>query len=231
MHESTFFCHRGLRLNVVPQGQSADNILKGKVICGCCGGKMQRKRGTGHADWHFFTCITKNRLGADKCTGMYAREEDIFNAVYRQLKDYVNECYITNSVYKQKVQKFKDQIADLSKQKAMAWINAMEHYEQYVEGELTKEEFRTIQDIANQAKASFIQATESKAAYEKQYTRFRKLLSASNKDISLSEIMSCIDKVIVDNGKKIVVEWVENNFSDDKNYVSKQNHMRCLAEN
>jgi len=26
--------------NVVPQGQSADNILKGKVICGCCGGKM-----------------------------------------------------------------------------------------------------------------------------------------------------------------------------------------------
>lgn len=31
--------------NVVLQGQSADNILKGKVICGCCGGKMQRKRG------------------------------------------------------------------------------------------------------------------------------------------------------------------------------------------
>ena len=26
--------------NVVPQGQSTDNILKGKVICGCCGGKM-----------------------------------------------------------------------------------------------------------------------------------------------------------------------------------------------
>ncbi len=45
--------------NVVPQRQSADNILKSKVICGCCGGKMQRKRGTGHADWHFFTCITK----------------------------------------------------------------------------------------------------------------------------------------------------------------------------
>lgn len=57
--------------NVVPQGQSPDNILKGKVICGCCGRKMQRKRGTSHADWHFFTCITKNYLGANKCTGMY----------------------------------------------------------------------------------------------------------------------------------------------------------------
>lgn len=39
--------------NVAPQGQPADNILKGKVICGCCGGKMQRKRGTCHADWYF----------------------------------------------------------------------------------------------------------------------------------------------------------------------------------
>lgn len=79
--------------NVVPQGQSADNILKGKVICGCCGGKMQRKRGIGHADWHFFTCITKNRLGADKCAGMYAREEDIFHAIYLRLKIYVRALY------------------------------------------------------------------------------------------------------------------------------------------
>lgn len=37
--------------NVVSKRQLADNILKGKVICGCCGGKMQRKRGTNHADW------------------------------------------------------------------------------------------------------------------------------------------------------------------------------------
>ena len=29
--------------NVVMQGQSSDNILKGKIICGCCGGKMQCK--------------------------------------------------------------------------------------------------------------------------------------------------------------------------------------------
>lgn len=83
--------------NVDPKGQSADNILKGKIIYGCCGGKMQRKRGTNYADWYFFTCITKNRLDADKCRGMYAREEDIFNAIYRQLKVYVGEHYITNS--------------------------------------------------------------------------------------------------------------------------------------
>ena len=193
--------------NIAPKGQSPENILKGKVICGCCGGKMQRNRGTGHADWHFFTCITKNRLGADKCTGMYVREEDIFNALYRQLKDYVNEHYTTNSAYKQKVQEFKDQIADLTQRKTAAWINAMEHYEQYVQGEISKEEFRAVQDIANQAKESLIQVTENKVVYEKQYTKFRKLLSASSKDIPLSEIMDFVSKVIVDGGRKIVVKW------------------------
>ena len=168
---------------------------------------MQRKRGTGHADWHFFTCITKNRLGADKCTGMYAREEDVLRAIYRQLKDYVNKHYITNSAYKQQIQEYTEQIADLAQRKTTAWINAMEHYEQYVQGETSKEEFRAVQDTANQAKEALIQARESKAAYEKQYTKFRKLLSASGRDIPLSEIVDCIDKVIVDSDGKIVVKW------------------------
>ena len=83
----------------------------------------------------------------------------------------------------------------------------MEHYEQYVQGEISKEEFREVQDIANQAKEDLIQATESKAAYEKQYAKFRRLLSASNRDVPLSEIVDCINKVVVDSGKQIVVEW------------------------
>ena len=75
--------------NISPTPEASENVFKGKVICACCGGKMQRKRGTNHADWYFFTCISKNRLGADKCTGMYAREEDVLSAVYYQLKQYM----------------------------------------------------------------------------------------------------------------------------------------------
>ncbi len=63
------------------------------------------------------------------------------------------------------------------------------------EGEISKEGFRAVQDVANQAKEALIQATEDKAAYEKQYIKFRKFLSASSKDIPLSEIVDCIDKV------------------------------------
>lgn len=193
--------------NVVPQGQSADNILKGKVVCGCCGGKMQRKRGTNHADWYFFTCITKNRLGADKCTGMYAREEDIFNAIYCQLKVYVSEHYITDLQHKQEIQQFNDKIFELAQSSEKAWTNAMEHYEQYVRGEISKEALRAALDAAHVAKAVLADVTERKAAYEKEYSIFRKLLSASEKRISLSEIVDCVEKIVVDVDKKIMVKW------------------------
>ena len=83
----------------------------------------------------------------------------------------------------------------------------MERYEKYVQGEISKEEFCAVQDVANQAKEALIQVTESKAAYETQYAKFRKLLSANSKDIPLSEIVYCIDKVVVDGGGKIVVKW------------------------
>ncbi len=54
---------------------------------------------------------------------------------------------------------------------------------------------------------ALIRVTEGKAAYEKQYATFRKLLSASGRDIPLSEIVGCIDKIVVDGGGKIVVKW------------------------
>ena len=47
----------------------------------------------------------------------------------------------------------------------------------------------------------------SKAAYEKQYQVFRKLLKASYKEINFSEIMDCIDKIIIYPNKGINVKW------------------------
>lgn len=71
-------------LNAETHTSSTENLLKGKVICGCCGRKMQRKRGTNHADWYFFICNTNNRIAAGMCTGMYMREEEIFHSIHQQ---------------------------------------------------------------------------------------------------------------------------------------------------
>lgn len=68
-----------------------NNVLRGKVICGCCAGKMKCCKGSGNADWHFFSCICNNRLGAGHCTGMYIRESDIINAILREVRLYVQK--------------------------------------------------------------------------------------------------------------------------------------------
>ena len=83
----------------------------------------------------------------------------------------------------------------------------MEHYEQYVQGEISKEALRAALDAAHEAKAVLAGVTERKAACEKEYSIFRKLLSASDKRISLNEIMDCVEKIVVDVGKKIMVKW------------------------
>lgn len=98
------------RFHIAPDAQPSENILKGKVFCACCGSKMQRKRGTGHADWHFFICITKNRIGADHCTGMYAREEDVIAAIYHTLDTQVKELFIAAPQYKAKIQAMEEEL-------------------------------------------------------------------------------------------------------------------------
>lgn len=193
--------------NIAKHGQSTENILKGKVICGCCGGKMQRKRGTNHADWYFFTCITKNRLGVDKCTGMYVREEDVLRAIYYQLKLYVKEHFILDSQYQQELLRLNKEINQSYSQYQEIFRNAVHHYEMFVDGKISKEKFRLVQDVANEKKAIRDSIIASKVDYEKQYQVFRKLLKASCKEIALDEIMDCIDKITICQNKNITVKW------------------------
>lgn len=168
---------------------------------------MQRKRGTNHADWCFFTCITKNRLGAGKCTGMYVREEDIFRAIYHQLKLYVEEHFISSSQHKQELMRLDNEIDQADQQYQETFRNAVHHYEKFVYGEIDKEEFRIAQNTANEKKDIRDSIIASKAAYKEQYQVFRKLLRASYKEIALNEIMDCIDEITICPGKSITVKW------------------------
>jgi len=83
----------------------------------------------------------------------------------------------------------------------------MEYYEQLVDGEISNEEFRTVQDLADKAREILLETTKQKTAYEKKYYAFRKLLSASNRDIPPGEIMNYIDEIAVDEGRMVVLKW------------------------
>ena len=187
--------------------QSTENILKGKVICGYCGGKMQRKRGTNHAEWYFFTCNTNNRLEAGKCTGMYVREEDIFSAIYYQLKLYIQEHFISSLEYDEEMAQLKAKLdAQVEFRHAIAENPAM-FYEQYILGEISLDEFKVKQQKLRQTtedqKAIELEIEECEQAY----SRFSRLCKVRDKELPLSIIMSEINKIAVDFGRKIVVQW------------------------
>lgn len=187
--------------------QGTENILKGKIICGCCGRKMQRKRGTNHADWYFFTCNTNNRLGAGKCTGMYVREEDIFSAIYHQLKLYIQKHYISSSQYDEEMVQLKTKLdAQVEFRRAIAENPAI-YYEQYVLGEISLDEFKVkqqkLRQVAEDQKAIELEIEECEQAY----SRFSQLCKVRDKKLPLSTIMDQINNIVVDGGKKIVVKW------------------------
>ena len=168
---------------------------------------MQRKRGTNHAEWYFFTCNTNNRLEAGKCTGMYVREEDIFSAIYHQLKLYIQEHFISSLQYDEEMAQLKAKLdAQVEFRHAIAENPAI-FYEQYILGEISLEEFKAKQQKLRQAaeyqKAIELEIEES----ERVYSRFSCLCKVRDKELPLSTIMSEINKIVVDAGKKVVVQW------------------------
>ena len=186
---------------------SSENIFKGKVVCMFCGGKMQRKRGTNHADWYFFTCITKNRLGTDRCTGMYAREEDVLNAVYHQLNIFVKEHNISSIEYKEKIQTLNDRIEEAAQKFEEAKDYSMKQYERLVSNEIEKEDFLAARPILDIARQEYEEAISAKCDYETQYQKLRKLSFANRREIPLSDIVDYIDRITVDKDKRITVNW------------------------
>ncbi len=187
--------------------QSTENFLKGKVTCGCCGGKMQRKRGTNHANWYFYTCITKNRVGTDKCIGMYVREEDIFSAIYHQLKLYLKEHFILASQYKQTVAAFDIEILERRKAYDADLKHSMHCFEKFVEDEITEDEYQPTIVKMRETKALLDEVVQRKEQYEKMHQDLRKMSKIADKELPLDGLAEYIEQILVFEGKNIAVKW------------------------
>lgn len=138
---------------------------------------------------------------------MYVREEDIFNAIYCQLKLYIDNYFISAPQYKEQIRQFNEQIEQATQRNYEASENFRLCYEGLVKGKKSVEDLRTARDTINRARASLDKLEADKVVYEKQYQASRKLLRVSSKELSLSEIIDCIDRIVVDAGRNIVVKW------------------------
>jgi len=85
----------------------------------------------------------------------------------------------------------------------------MKQYEKYVMGEGPKEAVAAARPAKEKAEAELNRAIADKVAYEKQYRVFCKLLKASRKEVPLSEIVDCIEQIVVDIDRRIVVKWAK----------------------
>lgn len=85
--------------------------------------------------------------------------------------------------------------------------NPAMYYEQYVLGEITLDEFKVKQQKLRQAAEDQKEIELKIEECERVYSRFFRLCKVRDKELPLSMIMSEIDKIVVDAGKKIMVQW------------------------
>jgi DNA invertase Pin-like site-specific DNA recombinase len=200
---------RAFKFTDVENKPSTPNILKGKVICGCCGSKMQRRRGTNHASWYFFTCLTNNRVGADRCTGMYVREEDIFSAIYYQLKLFVKANIDFSVGYQGKKAALEQEIAELQEMLSDPMECTRTLYERFVRKEIDKDTYFVERAKVYAAKKRLENARHELGIHGQRYQQLCRMRQALNKELPLDEIMDSIESITINEGRRIEVNWRE----------------------
>lgn len=197
---------RAFHLTDAKKAPSTPNLLKGKVICGCCGSKMQRRRGTNHADWYFFTCLTNNRVGADCCAGMYVREEDIFSAIYHQRNLFVKANSGFNANYYAKKDELEREVAQYREMLVDPMECTMKLYEQHIRKELDKDTYLAEKAKVYAAKELLEKAETELDASKCRHEELEAMHKVLRKELLLTEILDYIDSIVVNEGRKIKVK-------------------------
>jgi len=183
-----------------------DNIFRGKVICGCCGGKMQRRKGSGKADWHFFTCISNNRLGAGHCTGMYIRDAEIKEAILREAKSFLrkNETYARE--YKASMAKLSNRASHTDDEVNHLTKMCHDKYADFVMGATTQDDLQQCHNNRDRLQDEKQQIVEQIESLEALYKKYHLLYNAVNEDAKLDELVSTyLQSVTVNATSKIDV--------------------------
>ena len=171
------------RLETTVKSSIEDNPLKGKVICGDCGGKLQRKRGAGNADWYFFTCITKNRMGVEYCSGMYVRETAVIDAVRAELSNRICSWQVEAD----KCQKM---------------------YEDMVLGKIDTKEYSDLKSVLPDLKSELLKKRQQLEQMEAEIKIRQQLSDVQAEKCELKDVIThYLSTVTVFDDKKIVVEF------------------------
>lgn len=223
----TFYLARStIKSNVKSKSKGASSVFSTYLVCGCCGNKLQK----GKPSNRVFRCATARYVSEGQCSEVAIREDLLSDVLLRAIR---SQCAIADTkVQNAKIvrkgtqsersiveRELKGQQRKLEKSQA----DAMRYYEDYVSGNLTKEQFlERKQDCRKTEEEAKLQAvmlrdrlrrmmseTESVEAVLQSAKPLEKYFGV---DKLSSELMKeLVQRIIIYPGGAIHIDW---NFSD-----------------
>ena len=184
-----------------------ENILRGRVFCGCCGKNLHRQRH--QCGYYVYHCISNDRIGKGACEAkVYVREPDLFNAILtiiRQKAEVVmgealrlKRC--DDKITAQKAQ-VEQEITELGRQMQKDKALRAGLYESFVKGILTRAEYLEMQEDYNRKISGAVERVQQlqtrQSELERQVQRYTSMadkLAAVGKDTALSSLL--VDQLI-----------------------------------
>lgn len=196
------------RLETTVKSSIEDNPLKGKVICGNYGGKLQRKRGAGNADWYFFTCITKNRMGVEHCSGMYVKETAVIDAVHIELCNCIHSWETAEDKCKKEQLELQLQIDCLERNLDIQSKERQKIYEDMVLGKINTTEYSDLKSVLPDLKSELLKKRQQLEQMENEIKIRQHFYDAQAEKCDLKVVIAhYLSTVTVYDDKKIVVEF------------------------
>lgn len=182
--------------------------MKGKVICGNCGEKLQRKRGAGNADWYFFTCITKNRMGTEHCSGMYVRETAIIDAVCAELSNCIRSWEDEADKRSKEQLELKQQIDCLERDLETQNKEHKKIYEDMVLGKISTAEYSDLKSVQPDLKSELLKKRQQLEQMENEMKIQQQFCDVEASECDLKDVIERYLSIVkVYDDKQIVVEF------------------------
>ena len=206
-----------------PKIPYTENILRGRVFCGCCGKNLHRQRT--HEKHYIYHCISNDRIGKNACTSDLGilRETDLFEVILLYIRRKAEVVMGKALRLKQQDRKIAEQreqtvreIASLQREAEKARSYAAGLYESFITGVLTKKEYHEMKAEYNQKVMDCVERVRAlqqrQDELEKQTARYLSLaerLTAVEKsaDLTAAFVNQVIESVTVNGPDDISVRF------------------------